>query len=123
MNHLVVLGFVQGSEPRALTHALLTDQTSDAARWTAISSAAKTNCGHEDVIQCSLDDADAILESTPIPFGVAILAENNGNCGKKMVYPPIVVNKKLNKARLFLFILATLECKAFLEIQQKPDMI
>ena len=49
----------QGSALRAhflaLSYALLTDQMNEATTWTVISRAAKKNCGHEDVIQWSLD--------------------------------------------------------------------
>ena len=46
----------------ALVYALFTDQMNEATTWTVTSSAAKKNCGHEDVIQWSLV-ADGTLVS------------------------------------------------------------
>ena len=80
------MGAVPGSELRAhflaLTNALLTDHMNDAARWTTISSDAKRNCGHVDVIQWSLE-GDFNSNLAPISPDVAItwFAENTTKMG------------------------------------------
>ena len=66
INYLAFWEVFQGRTLRAhflaLVYALLTDQMNEATTWTVTSSAAKKNCGHEDVIQWSLV-ADGTLVS------------------------------------------------------------